>query len=338
MSHDAVDVDSSAPARVEPVAASSPLRISFPMGPYIDALCQTLSDDDLLTEESDEDIPVHRVCVVTRRGTSDEQHEQYDDLEEQGEADVPSTSAQGGPPRSVDTDVTVLQLQTQMAEMARAMAAMTAQSESFVRPRGRSRAIPPCAVSEGSSGRAGGSSLVARRQPSGNQREPSSSVAPALVHPSVYILNQQEARDAPDMVIGIYILPYCSYLEEMNDDAEKLLSSHLALASFFLPVFCISLSCRKLEEFITLLLCYLYWASVHKGLKRSISGIDSMIGEELIEEFRVEWESQGQNKTPTARRRSPYKITSTFPGAADSPGPLTPKRSTSLVNFPRDKP
>ncbi|KAL0907126.1 hypothetical protein M5K25_025670 [Dendrobium thyrsiflorum] len=48
-------------------------------------------------------------------------------MEEQGEADVPSTSAQGGPPRSVDTDATVLQLQAQMAEMARAMATMTAQ-------------------------------------------------------------------------------------------------------------------------------------------------------------------------------------------------------------------
>ncbi|KAL0923592.1 hypothetical protein M5K25_007653 [Dendrobium thyrsiflorum] len=48
-------------------------------------------------------------------------------MEEQGEADVPSTSAQGGPPRSVDMDAIVLQLQAQMAEMARAMATMTAQ-------------------------------------------------------------------------------------------------------------------------------------------------------------------------------------------------------------------
>ncbi|PKU78230.1 hypothetical protein MA16_Dca022006 [Dendrobium catenatum] len=43
-------------------------------------------------------------------------------------------------------------------------------------------------------------------------------------------------------------------------------------------------------------------------------------------------------KAPTARRISPHKITSTFPGAAESPGPLTPKRSSSLVNLPRDKP
>ncbi|PKU83279.1 hypothetical protein MA16_Dca006680 [Dendrobium catenatum] len=42
-------------------------------------------------------------------------------------------------------------------------------------------------------------------------------------------------------------------------------------------------------------------------------------------------------KAPTARRRSPYKIISTFPGTAKSSGPLTPRRSSSLVNLPRDK-
>ncbi|PKU79403.1 hypothetical protein MA16_Dca000748 [Dendrobium catenatum] len=48
--------------------------------------------------------------------------------------------------------------------------------------------------------------------------------------------------------------------------------------------------------------------------------------------------SVSQGKAPTARQRSPYKISSTFPDAAESPGPLTPKRSSSLVTFPRDKP
>ncbi|KAL0905034.1 hypothetical protein M5K25_027206 [Dendrobium thyrsiflorum] len=113
--------------RVESAGVSDQHGASSPMGPHIDALCQTFSEDDWLGEESEEDVPVHRVCVVTRRGASDEHRDMDDDMEEQGEADVPSTSAQGGPPRSVDTDATVLQLQAQMAEMARAMATMTAQ-------------------------------------------------------------------------------------------------------------------------------------------------------------------------------------------------------------------
>ncbi|KAL0925946.1 hypothetical protein M5K25_004323 [Dendrobium thyrsiflorum] len=117
----------SPPVRVESAGVSDQHGASSPMGPHIDALCQTFSEDDWLGEESEEDVPVHRVCVVTRRGTSDEHRDVDDDIEEQGEADVPSTSAQGGPPRSVDTDATVLQLQAQMAEMARAMATMTAQ-------------------------------------------------------------------------------------------------------------------------------------------------------------------------------------------------------------------
>ncbi|KAL0913214.1 hypothetical protein M5K25_016658 [Dendrobium thyrsiflorum] len=117
----------SPPVRVESADVSDQHGASSPMGPHIDALCQTFSEDDWLGEESEEDAPVHRVCVVTRRGTSDEHKDIDDDIEEQGEADVPSTSAQGGPPRSVDTDATVLQLQAQMAEMARAMATMTAQ-------------------------------------------------------------------------------------------------------------------------------------------------------------------------------------------------------------------
>ncbi|KAL0915325.1 hypothetical protein M5K25_015737 [Dendrobium thyrsiflorum] len=117
----------SPPVRVESAGVSDQHGASSPMGPHIDALCQTFSEDDWLGEESEEDVPVHRVCVVTRRGTSDEHRDIDDDMEEQGEADVPSTSAQGGPPRSVDTDATVLQLQAQMAEMARAMATMTAQ-------------------------------------------------------------------------------------------------------------------------------------------------------------------------------------------------------------------
>ncbi|KAL0917289.1 hypothetical protein M5K25_012340 [Dendrobium thyrsiflorum] len=117
----------SPPVRVESAGVSDQHGASSPMGPHIDALCQTFSEDDWLGEESEEDVPVHRVCVVTRRGMSDEHRDVDDDMEEQGEADVPSTSAQGGPPRSVDTDATVLQLQAQMAEMARAMATMTAQ-------------------------------------------------------------------------------------------------------------------------------------------------------------------------------------------------------------------
>ncbi|KAL0921349.1 hypothetical protein M5K25_008413 [Dendrobium thyrsiflorum] len=117
----------SSPVRVQSAGVPDQHRISSPMGPHIDALCQTFSEDDWLGEELEEDVPVHRVCVVTRRGTSDEHRDVDDDIEEQGEADVPSTSAQGGPPRSVDTDATVFQLQAQMAEMARAMATMTAQ-------------------------------------------------------------------------------------------------------------------------------------------------------------------------------------------------------------------
>ncbi|XP_028556421.1 uncharacterized protein LOC114581137 [Dendrobium catenatum] len=45
---------------------------------------------------------------------------------------------------------------------------------------------------------------VARRPPSSNQREPSGSVAPAPIQPYVYSLNQQEARDAPDMVTDVF--------------------------------------------------------------------------------------------------------------------------------------
>ncbi|PKU77673.1 Putative disease resistance protein RGA4 [Dendrobium catenatum] len=37
------------------------------------------------------------------------------------------------------------------------------------------------------------------------------------------------------------------------------------------------------------------------------------------------------------RRRSPYNITSTFPGAAKKPAPLTPKRSSFSQNFSQDK-
>ncbi|KAL0907571.1 hypothetical protein M5K25_021988 [Dendrobium thyrsiflorum] len=110
----------SPPVRVGSAGVSDQHGASSPMGPHIDALCQTFSEDDWLGEELEEDVPVHRVCVVTRRGTSDEHRDIDDDMEEQGEAD-------GGPPRSVDTDATVLQLQAHMAEMARAMATMTAQ-------------------------------------------------------------------------------------------------------------------------------------------------------------------------------------------------------------------
>ncbi|KAL0924027.1 hypothetical protein M5K25_004829 [Dendrobium thyrsiflorum] len=92
------------PVRVESAGVSDQHGASSPMGLHIDAFCQTFSEDDWLGEE-----------------------DMDDDMEEQGEADVPSTSAQGGPPRSVDTDAIVLQLQAQMAEMARAMATMTAQ-------------------------------------------------------------------------------------------------------------------------------------------------------------------------------------------------------------------
>ncbi|KAI0511903.1 hypothetical protein KFK09_012537 [Dendrobium nobile] len=87
------------------------------------------------------------------------------------------------------------------------------RSESFVRPAGsagRPRTVPPHPVTEGFSGRGGGSSSVPRRPPTVSQREPSSSVAsaptPTPVQPRVYSLSQQEARDAPDVVTGmIYI-------------------------------------------------------------------------------------------------------------------------------------
>ncbi|KAL0923183.1 hypothetical protein M5K25_007228 [Dendrobium thyrsiflorum] len=129
------DVDEVSPpdslvVRAEPAPAFSPFRASSSMGPYIEALRQNFSDrdfldegseDDLLDDGLDEDIPVHRFCVVTRRGHSGEQREFEDDDEEQGDAEI------GGSPRSVDTDATVLQLQAQMAEMAKAMATMTAQ-------------------------------------------------------------------------------------------------------------------------------------------------------------------------------------------------------------------
>ncbi|KAL0908377.1 hypothetical protein M5K25_022868 [Dendrobium thyrsiflorum] len=129
------DVDEVSPpgslaVRAEPAPAFSPFRASSSMGPYIEALRQNFSDrdfldegseDDLLGDGLDEDIPVHRVCVVTRRGHSGEQREFEDDDEEQGDTEI------GGSPRSVDTDATVLQLQAQMAEMAKAMATMTAQ-------------------------------------------------------------------------------------------------------------------------------------------------------------------------------------------------------------------
>ncbi|PKU61672.1 hypothetical protein MA16_Dca025747 [Dendrobium catenatum] len=108
------------PDRVETESVRSPHRIGSPMSPYIAALQQHfLENDDTLTDELEEEVPVHRVCVVTRRGHSDER--EPEDQDEQGDPEV------GGSPRSVDTDATVLHLQTQMAEMARAMAAMTAQ-------------------------------------------------------------------------------------------------------------------------------------------------------------------------------------------------------------------
>ncbi|XP_028554454.1 uncharacterized protein LOC110107285 [Dendrobium catenatum] len=89
------------------------------------------------------------------------------------------------------------------------------RSESFVRPAGlagRPMTVPPCTISKGGSyGRTGGSGSVARRPPSGNQREPSSSVASAPVQLRVYSLNHQEARDVPDVVtcmIFIFEHPY----------------------------------------------------------------------------------------------------------------------------------
>ncbi|KAH0461615.1 hypothetical protein IEQ34_009190 [Dendrobium chrysotoxum] len=102
--------DVSSPVLVETVPAHSPHRISPLMGSYVKALGQTFSEDDILYE-SGGDILVHRVCVVTRRGLSDEQEE-------------PEV---GGSPRLVDIKSIVLNLQTQMAEISRAMAAMTAQ-------------------------------------------------------------------------------------------------------------------------------------------------------------------------------------------------------------------
>ncbi|XP_028549038.1 uncharacterized protein LOC114579207 [Dendrobium catenatum] len=58
------------------------------------------------------------------------------------------------------------------------------------------------------SGRGGGLSSVPRRPPTASQREPSSvASAPAPVQPRVYSLSQQEARDAPDVVIDSILLP-----------------------------------------------------------------------------------------------------------------------------------
>ncbi|XP_020681463.1 uncharacterized protein LOC110098862 [Dendrobium catenatum] len=83
------------------------------------------------------------------------------------------------------------------------------RSESFARSAGRLRIVPPRTIFEGSSGRAGGSGSIARRPPSSDQRESGSSVAPAPVQSRVYSLNQQEARDAPDVVTGmVYISEY----------------------------------------------------------------------------------------------------------------------------------
>ncbi|KAH0452258.1 hypothetical protein IEQ34_019557 [Dendrobium chrysotoxum] len=102
MTDDGVAVSpGSSPLQIESVLG--PYGTSSPLSPYMEDFHQTLYEDDaleddLLEEESDGDIPVHRE-----------------------EAEI------GGSPRSVETDAIVLHLQTQMAEMARAMAAMTAQ-------------------------------------------------------------------------------------------------------------------------------------------------------------------------------------------------------------------
>ncbi|XP_028548875.1 uncharacterized protein KIAA0754-like [Dendrobium catenatum] len=108
------------PVRIKTELAPSTHRITSPMSPYIEAMRQAfLDDDDDTLVDSDEEVPVHRVCVVTRRGHSDER--EPEDQDEQGDPEV------GGSPRSVDTYAMVLNLQAQMAEMARAMTAMTAQ-------------------------------------------------------------------------------------------------------------------------------------------------------------------------------------------------------------------
>ncbi|XP_020702857.1 uncharacterized protein LOC110114348 [Dendrobium catenatum] len=72
--------------------------------------------------------------------------------------------------------------------------------DSFARSVGRSTTVPPHTISEGFFGRAGGSDFMARRPPSGSQRESGSSAAPAPIQPRVYSLNQQKARDTPDVV------------------------------------------------------------------------------------------------------------------------------------------
>ncbi|KAL0925467.1 hypothetical protein M5K25_003799 [Dendrobium thyrsiflorum] len=86
----------SPPVMAELAPTFIPHRASYSMGPYIEALCQNFSDGDFLDEDSeedllnerlDEDIPAHRLCVVTRRGCLDEQRE-FDDDEEQGEAEI----------------------------------------------------------------------------------------------------------------------------------------------------------------------------------------------------------------------------------------------------------
>ncbi|PKU60397.1 hypothetical protein MA16_Dca018517 [Dendrobium catenatum] len=115
------------------------------------------------------------------------------------------------------------------------------KSESFVRPTGRPRTVPPRTVSEGSSGRAGSSGSVARRPPTGNQKELSSSVAPAPVQPRVYSLNQQEARDAPDVVTGtVYISEHPCHVLFDSEAIHSFISEHcfdaLQLTSVTLPV------------------------------------------------------------------------------------------------------
>ncbi|XP_028550825.1 uncharacterized protein LOC114579658 [Dendrobium catenatum] len=107
---------------------------------------------------------------------------------------------------------------------------------------GRPRTVPQRTMTEGSSGgRGGGSSSVARRPPTGSQRESSGLVAPAPVQPRVYSLSQQEARDAPDVVIGtIYIFDQpCRVL--FNSGASHLFLSErcfdaLHMDSILLPV------------------------------------------------------------------------------------------------------
>ncbi|XP_028554262.1 uncharacterized protein LOC114580543 [Dendrobium catenatum] len=148
-------------------------------------------------------------------------------------------------------------------------------ASSFVRPAGKNRAIPPRTVSEGSSSRAGGSGSLARRPPSGNQREPSSSVAP--VQPRVYNLNQQEARDTPDVVTGtIYISEHpCRVLFDSGAShsfiSERFFDD-LQLVSVTLPV---SLSIDCLKKQVTLFMdgerC------VFQGLRGTLSCLISML-------------------------------------------------------------